>query len=273
MTYHSAFWQAIELGNTAAVKTFLDERLNPNIIGPEEKRIQNTAIVRAAKLGHVDIVKLLAQHPSIQTTTVVDAYDAALATNNIALIQFFESNQFLSYRNLYDESLLHRAVHKQKIDSVIALLKLGIDPNHKDENESRPLAISCQICVADEKHPRGKSIGIVEALLEHGADPNPTEDDIRSRPLAICAQKSNLYTMDLILRYLNKDTDLSAYLKEIIHEEEQLCLVKLHGFKLNSPTSSASLSAAISALGRSYPIYGTATNQETELDSTVIIQP
>ena len=90
---------------------------------------------------------------------------------------------------LIEEELI-RATAENDVNKVAELLENEADPNHREKySNTIPLMVAI----------KNRSLGIVEALLEAGADPNKT-DEHKNKPLLWATQRQDLSIIQILIK-------------------------------------------------------------------------
>jgi ankyrin repeat protein len=141
---------AVVEGRADAVASFLQNGADPNAVGSDGGTLLHTA----ASFGWIDIIKLLAE-----TGANVNASDSEGVTP------------------------LHLAARGGHTEAVRALLHAGADPRLKDKNGETPVGSGMLPLVSTQ----GQDHQIMDLLLQHGGDPNVTDETTGFTPLIFAA--------------------------------------------------------------------------------------
>lgn len=160
---------AAKRGLFDVVQVRLSAGINPNQ-KTTETFDSKFAIVAAAKNGFLNVVKLLAEHPSIDKKILVTAAQAANGHLEIVncLSLFMDVNDIDSD----GEALIHKATRKKDLQEIKQLLSRGADINLEDENGNTPLSIAASKARKRDDQISEKGMALLEFLVSNGADIN-----------------------------------------------------------------------------------------------------
>lgn len=197
--------KAAEIGNIPAVKARLAAGINPNTYNKQDFS-NDCPIVLAAKNGHFEIVKMLAENPKIDNKSIIKALKVAEQSKHKDIINYLFKKQDINALTIHGNALLHIAIANCDIDQVRILIQQGANVNFLNAEEITPLQMAARL--ADEN-----GANLVEILLENGADPSDIDNDIRDKELA-----SLIFTSQQASRLeaeeQTKETDLDLHTKE-----------------------------------------------------------
>lgn len=163
---------AVEYGKVDAARTRLLAGICPNqVVGRFSK---NEAIVVAARAGYTEVVRLLAEHPQINTIERKKAMEEATRMGHTSLAEYLSSLEPPSDVNALDEkgqAPIHLANWVSYIKEVTALLERGAEINLKNASGETPLLSLTSISSGASKNDITYFSDMILFLLEHGADP------------------------------------------------------------------------------------------------------
>lgn len=183
-------WRAAEMGDIETVKTRLKAGADPN--NGESK--SHTPIILAASKGHLDIVRMLAEHPNVNKKIIVKAIEEARNNKHEEVAAYLFEQQDVNAIDESGETLLHKAVEKKDFEQVKTLIGKGANVNLKNKNGQTPLLMASTLSGK-------KGSMIVEILLANKADAN--EYNWRS-PLACAVKEGNSQSAAFLLPHTEK---------------------------------------------------------------------
>ncbi|CAM2864466.1 ankyrin repeat domain-containing protein [Legionella worsleiensis] len=187
--------RAAHFGRVALVEKKLQSGIDPN-----EKDQSYIAIEQAAIKGHLNIVKMLAEHPATNPKDIYRALKSAQLTQRANVINYLRSRLDPNAEDENEMTQLCYAVIQLNVPKVDELLKKGADPNKGGVSPlwlaTSPYISSRNFRALDSEEVHKLQAEIVALLLQYGADPN--KYDFKS-PLADAVAHGNIRSVALLL--------------------------------------------------------------------------
>lgn len=199
--------QAAKVGDIAAVKSRLAAGIDPN----ETDGSSSPALILAATHGHADVVKILCDAQSQQSTQgikyTVNAIQAARKHEHVAIANYLESKQDINTVNDKNETLLHLAVKTCDLKHIKELLAKSADVNLVDLKGKTALDIAIRSYELQRSGLELETVRhVIKLLLDHHA-----KVDVSTLAAALDTDSVSLFS--LLLPHVNK-TDVLIKKKE-----------------------------------------------------------
>lgn len=204
---NKTFFSFVKVGNSTAVRAFLEAGMDPNVTDKEGR----TPLMLAGNGETIDA--LIAMNADV---TVKDKYGMTALMHHIklngdggalsqSLLEKTKDANAIDERDSQGRTALHYAAFMGHLSAATQLIEFGADIDAQADNKLTPLSMA----VSSNK------LSLARVLMEKGADPFGHYDKDGEFPLAIAIRNGDKDMVQLVLDHISDDRQLNYWDEEL----------------------------------------------------------